>query len=325
MIYMHDTAQSVVPGKRDITTQIGNTPLLRLGNIAREHGIKPEVEIYAKAEWFNASGSVKDRAALYMIRDGERRGLLGPGKTILDATSGNTGIAYAMIGAALGYRVEICLPATASLERKQLLKLYGAEIIETHPSMGTDGAIQEARRRYAQSPERYFYPDQYNNEANWLAHYDGTGPEIWEQTGGQVSHFVAVVGTSGTLVGTARRLKEFNPGIQVVEVQPDFGLPRSGGDEAHAHGDRTRHLRPQPGGRTHDGRHRGGTGDDTRAGALRGYTGRTIGRGGGARFAEAGGNAQQGRGRDGAARRRQPLPGRQLLARTMTALEHSNV
>jgi cysteine synthase B len=204
-----------------ISAQIGNTPLLRLDKLPLLRGISPKVELHAKAEWFNPSGSVKDRAALYMILDGESRGLLTPGKTILDASSGNTGIALAMIGAERGHRVEICLPATASPERKRLLKLYGAEIIETPPALGTDGAIVEAHRRYEASPGRYFYPDQYSSPANWQAHFYGTGPEIWEQTEGRVTHFVAVVGTSGTLVGTARRLKQYNSDIEVTEVQPD--------------------------------------------------------------------------------------------------------
>lgn len=204
----------------DLIGQIGNTPLLRLDRLARAHDISPEVEIHAKAEWFNPGGSVKDRAALSMILDGERRGLLRPGKTILDASSGNTGIAYAMIGSALGYSVEICLPAGASEERKRLLKLYGAKIIETPAALGTDGAIAEARKRYAAAPDRYFYPDQYNNPANWQAHFFGTGPEIWRQTNGRITHFVAVVGTSGTFMGTARRLRQFNPDIKIVEVQP---------------------------------------------------------------------------------------------------------
>jgi cysteine synthase B len=183
--------------------------------------ISPGVELYAKAEWFNPSGSVKDRASLYMVLDGERRGLLVPGRTILDASSGNTGIALAMIGAARGYRVQVCLPATAGPERKRLLNLFGAEIVGTPGALGTDGAIAEARRLYALDPERYFYPDQYNNPANWRAHFYGTGPEIWRQTSGRVTHFVAVVGTSGTLMGTARRLKQYDPSIEVVEVQPD--------------------------------------------------------------------------------------------------------
>lgn len=205
----------------DITDAIGNTPLLRLAHIEEKYGLSPGVELYAKAEYFNPSGSVKDRAALYMIRDGERRGLLTSGKIILDASSGNTGIAYAMIGAALGYRVEICLPSGASPERKRLLRLYGATIVDTPAADGSDGAILEARRRFAGQPGRYFYPDQYNNPANWQAHYYGTAPEIWRQTEGCITHFVAVVGTGGTFMGAARRLKSFNPSIEVVEVQPD--------------------------------------------------------------------------------------------------------
>ena len=209
------------PERENVVAQIGNTPLLRLARIEEQYGLAEGVELHAKAEWFNPGGSVKDRAALYMIRDGERRGLLAPGTTILDASSGNTGIAYAMIGATLGYRVEICLPESASPERKRLLKLYGATIIDTPAADGTDGAILEARRLYAERPGRYFYPDQYNNPANWQAHYYGTAPEIWQQTDGRVSHFVAVVGTSGTFVGASRRLKQYNPGIRIVEVQPD--------------------------------------------------------------------------------------------------------
>jgi cysteine synthase B len=207
--------------RNGVSAHIGNTPLLRLANLPGLYGINPQVELYVKAEWFNPSGSVKDRAALYMVRDGERRGLLVPGKTILDASSGNTGIALAMIGAEMGYTVEICLPATAGAERKRLLMLYGASVIETSPLLGTDGAIVEARRRYAENPGRYFYADQYNNPANLQAHFHGTGPEIWRQTAGRVTHFVAVVGTTGTFTGTARRLKQYNSSIEVVEVQPD--------------------------------------------------------------------------------------------------------
>ncbi len=213
--------QQIFPNTSDITSQIGNTPLLQLARLPQIYNVNPNVEIYAKAEWFNPSGSVKDRAALFMLRDGERSGLLKHGKTILDASSGNTGIALAMIGGSWGYRVEICLPSTASPERKRLLKLYGATVIETPAELGTDGAIIEARRRNAQSPERYFYPNQYNNPANWQAHFHGTGPEIWTQTGGRVTHFVAVVGTSGTFTGTARRLRAYKPSVRVVEVQPD--------------------------------------------------------------------------------------------------------
>ena len=217
------TAISPIIGseREDLVGQVGNTPLLRLARIEEKYGLPEGVELHAKAEWFNPGGSVKDRAALYMIRDGECRGLLAPGMTILDASSGNTGIAYAMIGAALGYKVEICLPEAASPERQRLLRLYGATIIDTPAAEGTDGAIVEARRRFAEHPERYFYPDQYNNPANWQAHYYGTAPEIWRQTEGRITHFVAVLGTSGTFMGTGRRLKQFNPDIQVVEVQPD--------------------------------------------------------------------------------------------------------
>jgi S-sulfo-L-cysteine synthase (O-acetyl-L-serine-dependent) len=211
-------------GAESIVDRIGNTPLLRLARLPAAAGVAPGVEILAKAEWFNPGGSVKDRAAWSMIRDGERRGLLTPDKTILDATSGNTGIAYAMIGAALGYRVRLCLPRNASAERKRILQAYGAELVLTDPRLGTDGAQQEAHRLQAAEPDRYFYPDQYNNPANWQAHYEGTGREIWEQTGGRLTHFVAVLGTSGTFMGTARRLKEQNPQIRVYAVQPAHPL-----------------------------------------------------------------------------------------------------
>jgi cysteine synthase B len=210
----------LLPPPGDVRRLVGNTPLVSLDRIARAYGVSPAVGVYAKAEWLNPSGSVKDRAALFMIEDGERRGLLRPGVTILDATSGNTGIAYAMLGASSGYDVEICLPATASVERKQLLHVFGAKVVETHAALGTDGAIEEARRRFEGHPELYYYPDQYNNPANWLAHFEGTGPEIWAQTEGMVTHFVAAVGTSGTFTGTVRRLKSLNPAIRAVEVQP---------------------------------------------------------------------------------------------------------
>lgn len=198
---------------------IGNTPLARLTKIAAD--LPPGVTIAAKAEWRNPGGSVKDRPALAMIRDGEARGLLTPEKTILEATSGNTGIALAMIGAALGYRVELCLPANASPERKRILRAYGAEVVLTSAQEGSDGAIREARRRYAATPERYFYSDQYSNDANWRAHYETTGPEIWAQSEGKVTHFVAGLGTSGTFMGTGRRLREYNPGIRLIAMQPD--------------------------------------------------------------------------------------------------------
>jgi len=195
---------------------IGNTPLIRL----RADG----VELYAKAEHLNPGGSVKDRAALAMILDGERSGRLTPGKTILDATSGNTGIAYAMIGAALGYPVTLCLPKNASVERKNTLRIFGAEIIETDPLEATDGAQRRAKALAAASPERYFYADQYNNDANWRAHFETTGVEIWEQTAGRITHFVSGLGSSGTFVGVARRLKEKNPAIRAVSMQPDLPL-----------------------------------------------------------------------------------------------------
>ena len=201
--------------------RIGNTPLIRLERIGTEF---PNVQICAKAEWLNPGGSVKDRAAYSMIREGERRGALRPGKVILDATSGNTGIAYAMIGAALGYRVKLCLPSSASPERKQILQAYGVEIVYTPGDEGTDGAIRRVRDIYDADPEKYFYPDQYGNPANPAAHYSTTAPEIWEQTQGRITHFVAGLGTSGTFVGTTRRLKELNPQIRCISMQPDSGF-----------------------------------------------------------------------------------------------------
>ena len=204
---------------------IGHTPLLRLRTFERDC---PGVEVYAKAEWQNPGGSVKDRPAARMIAEGERKGTLTPDKVILDATSGNTGIAYAMIGAALGYRVRLCVPSNVTPERKQILGTYGAELIYTDPMDGSDGAIREARRLYAEAPDRYFYPDQYNNDGNWQAHYETTGEEIIAQTNGRVTHFVAGLGTSGTFVGVGRRLRAFereqNRRIELVSVQPDSPL-----------------------------------------------------------------------------------------------------
>ena len=200
------------------TDLVGNTPLLELSSISRE---VPGVRILGKAEWYNPGGSVKDRPALWMIRDGEKSGLLTPEKIIIDATSGNTGIAYAWIGAALGYKVKLCMPKNASEERKKILRAYGVEVVLTDPGEGSDGAIREARRLYAEDPERYFYPDQYKNPANPRSHYESTAPEIWEQTDGEVTHFVAGLGTSGTFVGTATRLREYNPEIKVVSFEPD--------------------------------------------------------------------------------------------------------
>jgi cysteine synthase B len=188
-------------------------------------GELPEgVQIFAKAEHLNPGGSVKDRAALSMILDGERRGKLRPGMTILDATSGNTGIAYAVIGKARGYPVTVCLPKNASNQRKKILRDYGVEIVETDPMLSTDGAQLIARELFAANPEKYFYPDQYNNDANWRAHYETTANEIWEQTGGQITHFVTGLGTSGTFVGVVRRLRELNQSLTAIAVQPESPL-----------------------------------------------------------------------------------------------------
>ena len=195
-----------------VEASIGNTPLLRLRLLDKE--LSDGVQIFAKGEHLNPSGSVKDRAALSMILEGERSGKLRPGVTILDATSGNTGIAYAMIGASRGYRVKVCLPKNASKQRKQILRGYGVEVVETDPMLLTDGAQRVVREIFAGDPEKYFYPDQYNNDANWLAHYETTANEIWEQTEGRVTHFVTGLGTSGTFVGVVKRLRELNPESQ---------------------------------------------------------------------------------------------------------------
>lgn len=200
---------------------IGNTPLMRLRKFEARF---PGVELYAKAEWMNPGGSVKDRPAARMVLEGLRSGELRPGKILLDATSGNTGIAYAMIGAVRGFRVRLCVPSNVTLERKRLLHAYGAELVFTHPMEGSDGAIREAQRLHASDPDLYFYPDQYNNDGNWRAHYDTTGPEILVQTQGRITHFVAGLGTSGTFVGVGRRLRETNPAIRLISVQPDSPL-----------------------------------------------------------------------------------------------------
>lgn len=212
-------SQASGPGPGALEAQIGNTPLLRLRNLTR--GLPTGVELLVKAEHLNPGGSVKDRAALRMIVEGERSGLLYPGKTILDATSGNTGAAYAMIGAVRRYPVALCLPKNASEERKRILRIYGAQLIETDPLKGTDGAQELAREMAAREPHKYFYPDQYNNDDNWRAHYDGTGREIWEQSEGRVTHFVSGLGTCGTFVGVTRRLKQFNPKIRAISMEPD--------------------------------------------------------------------------------------------------------
>jgi S-sulfo-L-cysteine synthase (O-acetyl-L-serine-dependent) len=199
---------------------IGNTPLVRVGMLEPH----PGVEVYAKLESRNPGGSVKDRAAAAMILDGLRTGALRPGKTLLDSTSGNTGIAYAMLGASLGYPVTLCVPSNVTEERKRLLRAYGANVIWTSPMEGSDGAIRLVRQLHAENPDRYFYPDQYNNPANWRAHYETTGREILAQTGGRITHFVAGLGTSGTFVGTGRRLREANPDVRLISVQPDSPL-----------------------------------------------------------------------------------------------------
>jgi cysteine synthase B len=199
---------------------IGRTPLVRLRRLEPH----PGVEIHAKLESRNPGGSIKDRAAASMLLDGLRSGALRPGRTILDASSGNTGIAYAMLGAALGYPVRLCIPSNASPERRSLLDAYGASVVWTSPLEGSDGAILEARRLAASDPDRYFYPDQYSNPANWRAHYEGTGPEILEQTGRRITHFVAGLGTSGTFMGSGRRLRLEKPGVRLISVQPDTPL-----------------------------------------------------------------------------------------------------
>ena len=200
---------------------IGNTPLVRLSGF--ESGLR-RVELWAKAEWRNPGGSVKDRPAARMILDGERSGALTRDKILIDATSGNTGIAYAMIGATRGYRVRLCVPENVTPERKRILHAFGAEIVFTDPMEGSDGAIVRAKAMYAEDPEQYFYPDQYSNPGNWLSHYDTTAPEIIEQTAGRLTHFVAGLGTSGTFVGVGRRLREFKPSIRLISVQPDSPL-----------------------------------------------------------------------------------------------------
>jgi len=205
----------------DISGNIGNTPLLRLARITPQY---PGVEVYAKAEYFNPGGSVKDRPALNMILEGEKSGALTQDKTIIDATSGNTGIAYSMIGASRGYKVKLCLPANASPERKRILKAYGAELVLTPADEGSDGTQRRVREIYDAEPDRYFYPDQYSNPANWQAHFNTTGPEILDQTEGRITHFVALMGTSGTFTGTSRRLHRDGHGVQCISVQPSTGF-----------------------------------------------------------------------------------------------------
>jgi S-sulfo-L-cysteine synthase (O-acetyl-L-serine-dependent) len=210
--------EKVARPRHPLLDRIGDTPLLPLNRVGSEY---PNVRFYAKAEWCNPGGSVKDRAALSMIAAGLASGQLQPEKTIIDATSGNTGIAYAMIGAALGYRVKLCLPESASIERKRILTAYGANLVFTEADLGTDGAIRKVKEIVAEDPDEYYYADQYSNPANWEAHYWVTAEEIWQQTGGRVTHFVAGLGTSGTFVGTTRRLRELNPAIRCISLQPD--------------------------------------------------------------------------------------------------------
>lgn len=210
-----------VDSPNGILGQIGNTPLIRLDQIAAHAGIPEGVQLFGKAEWFNPSGSVKDRPALNIIRTAEWQGLLKPGMTILDSTSGNMGISYSLIGAALGYRVRLAIPENASQERIAVLRAYGAELLFTDPLEGSDGAQLQAKQLAAKGDGDLFYADQYNNPANWEAHYYTTANEIWSQTSGAVTHFVAGVGTSGTLVGTTRRLKELDQSVEIIAMQPD--------------------------------------------------------------------------------------------------------
>jgi cysteine synthase B len=205
----------------DVIGNVGNTPLLRLVKVAADF---PGIEIYAKAEYFNPGGSVKDRPALNMILEGERSGKLTRDKTLIDATSGNTGIAYAMIGAARGYKVKLCLPMNASIERKRILKAYGAELVLTSADEGSDGAIRKVREIYQAEPDRYFYADQYSNDANWRAHYETTGPEIIEQTEGRITHFVTLLGTSGTFMGNSRCFRKEMPHVECISAQPSTGF-----------------------------------------------------------------------------------------------------
>src|SRR6202162_3640341 len=210
-------AASGLPGEA-VLAQIGNTPLLPLDTLTRDF---PSVKLLGKAEWYNPGGSVKDRTAASIVAAARRAGKLGPGKILLDSTSGNTGIAYAMLGAALGFPVTLCVPENVSPERKRILQAYGANIIYTDPAEGSDGAIKTARQYAERDPDLYFYADQYSNDANWRAHYETTASEIWQQTEGRITHFVAMLGTTGTFVGTTRRLKELNPKIRCISLQPD--------------------------------------------------------------------------------------------------------
>ncbi len=231
---------SPVLGTKSIE-RIGNTPLLRLQRIGAELSA---IQFLGKAEWLNPGGSVKDRAASNIVTQGRASGAFSPGKILLDATSGNTGIAYAMLGAAQGFPVTLCMPQNVSVERKRILHAYGADVIYTDPGDGSDGAIRKARELFAAQPEKYFYADQYSNDANWQAHYHGTANEIWQQTGGRITHFVSMLGTSGTFVGTTRRLKELNPTDSVYFVAARFGLSRHRRRKTHAQRARPEDIRP---------------------------------------------------------------------------------
>src|SRR5580698_4867749 len=216
---VQDAPEPAVPRPgQSLLDRIGNTPLLRFDRLTER---LPGVTLLGKAEWHNPGGSVKDRAASNIVAEGRRSGKFSAGKTLLDATSGNTGIAYAMLGAAEGFPVTLCMPQNVSAERKKILSAYGANILYTDPGEGSDGAIRKARELAGANPEKYFYADQYSNEANWKAHYHTTANEIWQQTQGRITHFVSMLGTSGTFVGTTRRLKELNPHVQCISLQPD--------------------------------------------------------------------------------------------------------
>ena len=217
----NSVAQRVAPAAGNLLASIGNTPLFRLDRLAEA---LPGIEIYAKAEYFNPGGSVKDRPALNMINAGEADGRLTPDKIILDSTSGNTGIAYAMVAASRGYKVKLCLPMNASPERKSILRAYGAELILTDGGEGSDGAIRRCKAIYAEDPDKYFYPDQYSNPANWQAHFNSTGIELLEQTNGRITHFIAALGTSGTFMGTTRRLKQDGSNVTCLSAQPATGF-----------------------------------------------------------------------------------------------------
>ena len=218
------SAAHTPPQAGDILSQIGNTPLLDLNHFARGLGVSPHVGVYAKAEWFNPSGSVKARAALRILQESERTGQLYPGRILIDSSSGNTGIAFALIGAVKGYEVHLVMPANVSAERKALARAYGAKLIESDPLEGSDGAILMVRELVAAHPDRYFYANQYNNPANWQAHFNTTGVEILEQTGGRITHFIAALGTSGTFMGTTRRLRQDKPGVTCISAQPATGF-----------------------------------------------------------------------------------------------------